>query len=213
VGYVILGLMLERAWAQDLETLFSNEVLAALDLEEELGFHPDTASGRVAGGADRAAAEETLVRDAGFDPRWIPAAGIGLPDDGNARFLGGPAGNAGLFGTARGVLSLACEYLPGGGGLLTDGESSLATTNHTPELEQARGFGWQLAATPGCSAGPALPDQAFGHVGFTGVSVWFDPSKGIACGLFTNRTHPGHREGDLHPLRRRFNLLALHETR
>jgi len=213
VGFVILGLILERTWAQDLETLFSSEVLAVLDLEEELGFRPDTAAGLLAGGADRAAAEEKLVRDTGFDPRWIPATGIGLPDDGNARFLGGPAGNAGLFGTARGVLSLACDYLAGGGGLLTDGEASLATMNHTPELEQARGFGWQLAATSGCSAGPELPDHAFGHVGFTGVSVWLDPSRGIAGGLFTNRTHPGHREGDLHPLRRRFNALALHINR
>jgi CubicO group peptidase (beta-lactamase class C family) len=209
VGFVILGLILERAWTQDLETLFSREVLAVLDLEGELGFSPDTATGRLAGTTDRAVAEEKLVRETNFDPRWIPATGIGLPDDGNARFLGGPAGNSGLFGTARGVLSLASEYLVGGGELLTDEDVRLATKNHTPELEQARGLGWQLAGTSGCSAGPALPDEAFGHVGFTGVSVWLDPLSGRAGGLFLNRLHPGHREADLHPLRRRFNALAL----
>jgi len=209
VGFVILGLILERTWAQDLETLFSCEVLAVLDLEGELGFSPDTAAGRLAGGADRAVAEEKLVRDTNFDPRWIPAPGIGLPDDGNARFLGGRRVIYKKNGTARGVLSLASQYLAGGGELLTDEEARLATKNHTPGLGQARGLGWQLAGTPGCSAGPELPDEAFGHVGFTGVSVWLDPLRGGAGGLFLNRSHPGHREGDLHPLRRRFNALAL----
>jgi CubicO group peptidase (beta-lactamase class C family) len=147
--------------------------------------------------------------EAGFDPDFVPAYEAGFPDDGNSRFLGGVAGNAGLFGTAAGVLALTAEYLPGSGRLLTKSEVAEATSNHTEGKEQARGLGWQLAASPGCSAGPGLPPKAFGHTGFTGVSTWFDPLRREGWVLLTNRLHPGGRASDLHPLRRRFHSLAV----
>jgi CubicO group peptidase (beta-lactamase class C family) len=130
-------------------------------------------------------------------------------DDGNARGLGGAAGNAGLFGTAAAVARLAAEYLPGGGVLLTAEEAAFATACRTEGLEQARGLGWQLAASPGCSAGPSLAAEAFGHTGFSGVSVWVDPSSRAALVLLGNRLHPGGRTADLHPMRRRYHTLAI----
>ncbi|MFV2071247.1 MAG: serine hydrolase domain-containing protein [Thermoanaerobaculales bacterium] len=211
VGFVILGLMLERTAGKPLAVLFEDEVAGPLRLENELRFSPDLEGRPLVGSAARATAEERLVREAGQDRSFLPEIGAGLPDDGNARFLGGAAGNAGLFGTARGVSTLAAEYLPGGGNLLTAEEAQLATIGHTSGLEQQRGLGWQLGATPGCSAGPALPLSAFGHTGFTGVSVWVDPVKRTTYSLLCNRHHPGHRETDLHPLRRRFHALA-HEA-
>jgi len=87
----------------------------------------------------------------------------------------------------------------------------LATTCHTAGLEQARGFGWQLAPTPGCSAGPALSASGFGHTGFTGPSVWVDPACDAVLVLLLHRHHPGHRNVDLHPLRRRFHSLVIGE--
>jgi len=130
-------------------------------------------------------------------------------DDGNTRGLGGAAGNAGLFGTAAAVAALASEYLPGGGELVTGEEASLATAALTPGLEQLRGIGWQLAATPGCSAGPALAGSSFGHTGFSGTSAWVDAEAGAVLVLLANRLHPGGRTPDLHPLRRRFHALAV----
>ena len=129
-------------------------------------------------------------------------------DDGHARGLGGVAGNAGLFGTAAAVARLAAEYLPGGGEVLGADDAELATRLRTPGSGQARGLGWQLAATPGCSAGPALPPNAFGHSGFTGSSVWADPETSAVLVLLGNRLHRGALTPDLHPLRRRFNTLA-----
>jgi CubicO group peptidase (beta-lactamase class C family) len=209
VGYVMLGLMLQRISDQDLESLFCASVLRPLGLEEALGFRPARARCQPAAGAARPVVERRLCVEAGFDPDFVPPYEPGLPDDGNARFLGGTAGNAGLFGTAAGVLALTAEYRPGGGRLLTDSEVVQATSNHTPGKEQARAFGWQLAASPGCSAGPSLPPDAFGHTGFTGVSAWFDPLRGRGWILLTNRLHPGGREADLHPLRRRFHSTAV----
>jgi len=268
VGFVILGMMLERTFGSPLASIFRDRVTGRLGIEDELGFSPDPVTIPVSGGAASPVVEERLVADLGLDRRWIPPVAPGLPDDGNARFLGGAAGNAGLFGTATGVFRLAKEFLGRGGTLFDPGEIEIATTLQTRGLEQARGparishqlsapasdaphpagfshvgvldilsstiprpsdrklhwtrrlaglatkagekrgLGWQLASSPSCSAGPSLVPEAFGHTGFTGVSVWIDPEIQTVFVLLTNRNHPGQRENDLHPLRRRFHALA-----
>lgn len=206
-GFILLGKMIERAAGVSLDRFFHRRVLRPLGLDDELGFRP-LPERPLTGGAASPEAERRLLVERGLDPRLIPAVGPGLPDDGNARFLGGVSGNAGLFGSTAGVLALAGAYLEDDT-LLTADERRLATGDHTPGLEQARGLGWQLAASPGCSAGPALGPGAFGHTGFTGTSVWVDPGRGLTMALLTNRVHPGHRETDLHPLRRRFHQLVV----
>ncbi len=207
-GFVALGLALERAAATDLATLFAELVAGPLELGGELGFAPPEAT-LVAAGELRWFVEERLLSDRGLgvaSPGGLE--GIVPCGDGNARGLGGIAGNAGLFGTAAAVARLAAEFLPGGGELLTAEEAALATRCRTEALEQARGIGWQLAGSPGCSAGPALPADAFGHTGFSGTSVWVDPKSRMTLVLLGNRLHPGGRTPDLHPLRRRFHALA-----
>ncbi len=208
VGFIILGLMLEEVSGSDLERLFRDRVLVPAGLEGELGFNPDTAFRVLAGGALAPLAEQRLVRDLGLDPVWIPAVGRGLPDDGNARFFGGAAGNAGLFGTARGVRRLTAEYCGGGTNLIALDAIGPAVTSQTSGLEQERGWGWQIASSRGCSAGGSLPDTAIGHTGFTGVSVWADPMGTGLWVLLTNRNHPGQRGVDLHPLRRKYHAVA-----
>ena len=208
LGFIALGIALERAGGADLATLFAELVAVPLGLSAELRFAPpvDVA---VAGGACRWLTEERLLAERGLaesPPPRLPA--LHGCDDGHARGLGGVAGNAGLFGTAAAVARLAAEYLPGGGELLGADDAELATRLNTPGSGQARGLGWQLAATPGCSAGPALPPNAFGHSGFTGSSVWADPGTSAVLVLLGNRLHPGALTPDLHPLRRRFNALA-----
>jgi len=208
VGFIILGLMLEEVSGSDLDGLFYNRVLVPTGLENDLGFNPDPTFRVLAGGASRPLAEQRLVRDLGLDPGWIPAVGTGRPDDGNARFFGGAAGNAGLFGTARGVRRLTAEYCGSCTNLLSADEIERAVTSQTGGLEQERGWGWQIAATPGCSAGASIPATAFGHTGFTGVSVWADRTGAGIWVLLTNRNHPGQRGVDLHPVRRRFHSLT-----
>jgi CubicO group peptidase (beta-lactamase class C family) len=208
VGYVLLGLVLERVAGEGLDSLFRREVAAPLGLEGELGFKPESDTHLLVGGALEPVVERRITRELGFDAAWIPPCDVGLADDGNARFLGGVAGNAGLFGTANGVFNLAAEYLPGDGALLTDAECALATRLRTGGGEQERGWGWQLASSPSCSAGRGLSARSFGHTGFTGTSVWGEPETRKIYVLLTNRNHPGQRENDLHPLRRRFHLLA-----
>ena len=209
LGFVALGLVLERAGGAGLDALFAELVAEPLGVADELGLAP-AADAAVAEGEARWWVEEALLAARGIGTAPPAAAAGSVPcDDGNARGLGGVAGNAGVFGTAAAVARLAAEYLPGGGELLDAAEAELATRNRTDGLGQARGLGWQLASTPGCSAGPALSPSAFGHTGFTGVSVWADPGTGGVLVLLGNRLHPGGRTPDLHPLRRRFHALAV----
>ena len=129
--------------------------------------------------------------------------------DGNAYFMGGFAGHAGLFSTAEEVFKIAQEFLPNYTTLLKPETCELFSSNFTPGLNEARSIAFQLAATPESTAGSKMSPQSFGHLGFTGTSLWIDPVKERIFILLTNRTHA-------HPLpfvninsvRRRFHDLA-----
>jgi CubicO group peptidase (beta-lactamase class C family) len=210
LDFILLGIMLELIAGDRLDRIFERLVLEPLGLEQRLGFLPRRASLAVAGGAGRVAVEERMTADHGFDPETVPGAAPDLPDDGNSRLLAGVAGNAGLFGTAVGVWRLTAEYL-GGGRLLDPEDVRAATSVVASGGEDVRGLGWQLATSPGCSAGTVLAQEAFGHTGFTGTSVWADPSRRAVFVLLCNRHHPDHRGVNLHPLRRRYHSLAIAE--
>jgi CubicO group peptidase (beta-lactamase class C family) len=212
VGYCLLGWILERVFGCRLDQAFRDQVLRPLDLEAELGYTVDPTRLSLAGTALEAGAERELCATMGFDPDTVPPVVAGLPEDGNARFFGGVSGNAGLFGTLRGVYRMACQFLQGSSELLTDEEIALARTELAAGPEQVRGLGWQLATSAGCSAGAALSRVAFGHTGHTGTSIWIDPTAGGAVlVLLGNRNHPGFRNVELHPVRRRFHAVAVAE--
>lgn len=207
-GFILLGFMLEAAFGEAIADSFRERVARPLGLQA--GFNPSPDGPPIAAGAGSPSAEGALLHELGMShaSEWLPAAHDGAPDDGNCRFLGGAAGNSGLFADAVSTFTLAAQYVVGVSHLFDAAEIQRATRNYTPGLEQARGLGWQLAPSPGCSAGPALPATAFGHIGFTGTSVWVDPEEGRIMLLLTNRNHPQHRGVDLHPLRRRFHMLV-----
>ncbi len=209
-GFLLLGMAVEAALGEDLGAAFRRRVAAPLGLDRELGFSPDARDPRLAGGAATPAVERRLLAERRLPASMVPPPDRHLPDDGNSRLLGGLAGNAGLFGTAGAVARLASEYLlpAAADGLLREDEIRLATRSWTRGMGQERALGWQLAATCGCSAGPSLAPEAFGHTGFTGTSVWVDPARRRVLVLLANRHHPAHRDVDLHPLRRRFHALA-----
>jgi CubicO group peptidase (beta-lactamase class C family) len=212
LGFVLLRFILERVFDARLDQVFTDEIIDPLDLHNGLSFRLSEESSNVASGSAFTSVETELTLELGLDPTFIPVTGHRLPDDGNSRFLGGVSCNAGLFGTASGVLDLAACFLPGRRGFFSDEEIGTVTRNWTPGLKQARGLGWQLASTPGCSAGTWLSKEAYGHTGFTGTSVWIDPKLGMVAGLLSHRHHPMHRGKDLHPVRRTFHRLLVSET-
>jgi serine-type D-Ala-D-Ala carboxypeptidase len=128
--------------------------------------------------------------------------------DGNAHFLGGVAGHAGLFSTAREVFAIATQFLAGSE-LVGSDSLRLFTENLTRGHETARSIGWIIAETKDCSAGPALAPTAIGHNGFTGTSVWIDTDRRRVFVLLTNRIHPKVGTIDMKEIRQQFNRLAV----
>src|SRR5262249_22355962 len=127
--------------------------------------------------------------------------------DQNAHFMGGAAGHAGLFGSATEVFSIAGQFLSDSR-LVKDSTLGLFRENFTEGLEEARSLGWQLASVGITAAGEALPSTSFGHVGFTGTSLWISPDERRIYILLTNRTHPVYRDFNMNERRRRFHALA-----
>jgi CubicO group peptidase (beta-lactamase class C family) len=104
---------------------------------------------------------------------------------------GGVAGNAGLFGTAHGVavFGRAClDSLLGRGDFLPKDlmERALAPRSDGSTMR----LGWDMKSATESSAGRRTSDATFGHLGFTGTSIWCDPDKDVVVVLLTNRVHP-----------------------
>ncbi|MDQ6802962.1 MAG: beta-lactamase family protein [Acidobacteriota bacterium] len=129
----------------------------------------------------------------------------GETHDGNAFFAGGTAGNAGLFATARAVFRMAQGWV--NAEILPREIVDAATRNQTEGLDDARGFGWQLPT--GSEATKMLSSRAFGHTGFTGTSVWFDPDRDRIMVLLTNRVHPCAAPINIQRIRGEFHRMAL----
>lgn len=129
----------------------------------------------------------------------------GTTNDGNSHWAGGTAGNAGLFATARAVFRIAQAWARAE--LLDRALVDDATRNHTPNLDDARGLGWQLPT--GSAATSMLSPRAYGHTGFTGTSVWIDPERDRIMVLLTNRVHPCAAPIAMQRIRGDFHRLAL----
>lgn len=130
--------------------------------------------------------------------------------DGNAYFMGGVAGHAGLFSTAEEAFKIALQFLPNYTQLLKPATCAVFRTNFTEGLNEDRSFGFQLASTESSTAGSKMPPESFGHTGFTGTSLWIDPINDRIFILLTNRTHY-HRLpfANINSVRRLFHDLAI----
>ena len=123
--------------------------------------------------------------------------------------MDGVSGHAGLFSTARETFRIAQQFLPGYTQFSMPETCNLFTANLTPGKSESRSVAFQTAAITRDSAGETLPDEAFGHLGFTGTSLWIDPVKERVYILLTNRTHARALPfQNLNSVRRRFHDLA-----
>ena len=191
LGFIALGILLERLTGQRLAELARHEIFEPLELKQTF-FNPEVAlQTGIAACETGNAYELDMCKQMGAPVYANSRQRLiwGEVHDGNAYFLGGAAGHAGLFSTASETLSIARQFLGASSKLLTPQTCMMFRENMTPGLEEARSIGWQLAATKDSTAGSELPADAFGHNGFTGTSVWLDPEHEHIFILLTNRTH------------------------
>ncbi|HWN10163.1 MAG TPA: serine hydrolase domain-containing protein [Pyrinomonadaceae bacterium] len=220
LGFITLGLLLEKLSGRPLSELALEEIIHPLGLERTF-FNPALAmqTGIAACETGNAYERNTCAEsNAGEYQSWREDIIWGQVHDGNAHFLGGAAGHAGLFSTARETLILANQFLGRGTedapadqvSLLKNETLDLFRQNLTAGLEESRSVGWMLAESSGSSAGPDLPPKSFGHTGFTGTSCWIDPQHDRVFILLTNRTHARALPFvNLNSVRRQFHSLAV----
>ncbi|GAC1560147.1 MAG: hypothetical protein NVS3B10_18610 [Polyangiales bacterium] len=107
---------------------------------------------------------------------------------------GGDPGHAGAFGTVDDVLGVALRFVDLLGAAPLDPAPLLpATLAHEMVAAYALGshrLGWDGLTVGASSAGRRFGARTFGHLGFTGTSVWADPDAGVVAVLLTNRTYP-----------------------
>ena len=217
LGFIVLGFLLERLKGVSFADLARREIIDSLALRRTVfspvsKLRPDIAASETGNGYERAMCEGDFSSNAAESKlaTWREQTIWGEVHDGNAYFLGGAAGHAGLFSSAAETLRLANQFMAGQSELLAPETCKLFQQNLTKGLNEARSFAWQLAATKDSTAGPALPADAFGHNGFTGTSCWIDPHRERAFILLTNRTHDHPLPfANLNATRRQFHSLAV----
>lgn len=203
LGFITLGLALEAAGGDRLDRLCAREVFAPLgmtasrfvDLAAGERLDGDVVPTGVTRPREPAPGQEALYSVPEQPEREDP----GEVDDDNAWAMGGVAGHAGVFSTARDVAGFGWAVLEeiGGAGRLGAGEALARFVEPDATTAGARrGLGFDIPASEGSLAGRRIgagPRGAFGHLGFTGCSLWVDRDLRLSVALLTNRVRPTRR--------------------
>ena len=113
----------------------------------------------------------------------------GEVNDENAWVMGGVAGHAGLFAPATDLARFAECMLRGGSPILKPATLELFARREVSPIGTSRALGWDTPSHPS-SSGTHFSTRSFGHLGFTGTSLWIDPERQLSVTLLTNRTWP-----------------------
>jgi serine-type D-Ala-D-Ala carboxypeptidase len=175
IGFIILATALERVADESLDRFCQREIFGPLGMLHT-AFNPPAAW--------RAAIPPT-ADDRSFRKRIIQ----GEVQDENASVVGGVAGHAGLFATAEDLGTFSHVLLQGGRPLLRPETLALFARRETAPAGTSRALGWDTPASPSQS-GKYFSPHSFGHLGYTGTSLWIDPERQLSITLLTNRTWP-----------------------
>ena len=207
IGFITLGEVVKRVSGMPLDQFARQNIFVPLRMTDT-GFRPAAAlRARIAPTEKRRGQLSYL----GDTPANIGAEGDvwlrGQVHDPTSYRMDGVAGHAGLFSTAR-DLAIYCQMILNGGeygGVRVLSPLSVAEMTR-PRLVSptgaTRGLGWDINSSYSTNRGELFPLGSFGHTGFTGTSIWIDPSSQMFVVFLSNRVHPDGK-GDVGPLRGR----------
>jgi CubicO group peptidase (beta-lactamase class C family) len=184
---ILLQLIIERITGQELDAFVRDRIFAPLGMRET-GYRPAVPRDRIAA-TERDSARGGLIWGEVHDP--------------NAWAMGGVAGHAGLFGSARDLAVFAQMLLNGGeyGAVRILRPQTIARWTAPQVPGSSRALGWDTPSGES-SAGRYFSARSFGHTGYTGTSVWVDPERGLFVILLTTRVNPTAENQKQAPLRR-----------
>jgi CubicO group peptidase (beta-lactamase class C family) len=190
IGFIILGVALERIAEESLDHFCRHEVFGSLAMMHTT-FNPPVAW--------RAFIPPT-ANDESFRKRIIQ----GEVQDENASGMGGVAGHAGLFASAEDIAVFAHAMLSGGRPILRPETLALFTRRESSPPGTSRALGWDTPSSPSQS-GKYFSANSFGHLGYTGTSLWIDPERQLSITLLSNRTWPECSNQVIKQLRPKFH--------
>ena len=186
IGFIILGAALERIADESLQSFCAREVFGPLGMHRTTYCPP----------AHMQAGIPPTQDDREFRRRIIQ----GEVQDENASVLGGVAGHAGIFSSAADLAAFAHCMLQGGRPILRPDTIELFTRRHGTST---RALGWDTPSAPSQS-GKYFSPRSFGHLGYTGTSLWIETERRVSVVLLTNRTWPDTRNDSIKQVRPRF---------
>jgi len=214
IGFIILGIALERLAGEPLHVFCQREVLGPLGMsntifnppEEIRPYIPPTADEREEprGAGTPARTSDAIKPRSTFRSRIIQ----GEVQDENAWVLGGVAGHAGLFSTAEDVARFAHAMLKGGSPIVRPETVVLFTSRQSQPANTSRTLGWDTP-TPPSQSGKYFGPNSYGHLGYTGTSLWIDPDRQLSITLLTNRTWPDCANHAIKQIRPKFHNAVI----
>ncbi|MEZ6059761.1 MAG: serine hydrolase domain-containing protein [Planctomycetaceae bacterium] len=193
VGFIVLGELVERVSGSSVHEYSQRAIFEPLQMSET-GFLPAEPL--------RARAAPTEQRDG----HWMQ----GEVHDPRAFALGGIAGHAGLFSTARDMARYAQMMLNQGslGGVQVLKPETVERMTAGVEVSSGlRTAGWDMRSPYSSNRGDLMSSSAYGHGGFTGTGMWIDPELQLFVIFLSNRVHPDGK-GSVNPLIGRIGTIA-----
>ena len=165
IGFIILALALERIADESLDRFCQREIFGPLGMVHTTFNPPASWRALIPPTADDRAFRQRIIQ--------------GEVQDENASVLGGVAGHAGLFSTAKDLATFAHVLLQGGLPLVRPETLALFTRRETAPAGTSRALGWDTPSAPSQS-GKYFSARSFGHLGYTGTSLWIDPERQLS---------------------------------
>lgn len=175
IGFMIVGEILARLAGDPLDAFVQQEVFSPLGMTQTCFNPPASSRSQIPPTED----------DRVFRHRIIQ----GEVNDENAFAMAGVSGHAGLFAPAIDVARFAECMLHGGAPILRPATIELFTRREASPPGTSRALGWDTPSPPS-SSGKHFSPRSFGHLGYTGTSLWIDPERQLSITLLTNRTWP-----------------------
>ena len=191
LGFIFLGLAIETVTKQSLRQYCADRMFNPLQATP-LSFFDD--SHCQSSQAHIAPTEQDF---------WRGRMLHGEVHDQNAYVLGGAAGHAGLFGTAQAVSVMTKAWLEAylGRDVFLDAKLVRQFTSRQGEPKDSSwALGWDTPSTPS-SSGVHFSSSSFGHLGFTGTSIWIDPEVELEVILLSNRVNPTRENNKIRQFR------------
>jgi CubicO group peptidase (beta-lactamase class C family) len=186
LGFILLGVALERAIGETLDAFASRRIFRPLRMSERTGFRPP-------------ASLQPEIAPTEDDP-WRGRLVRGEVHDENAFALGGVAGHAGLFGPMTDVMLFVLAMADGGAPLVQpETLDRFAAPCGVPG--SSFGLGWDRPSGETSTAGRLLSRASIGHLGFTGTSFWIERESGTFVILLSNSVHPRRGNAGLRQVR------------